>query len=1048
MSQQGVIRWVKKILKIIGITIGILLLLMFALPYFFGDTISKKVKTLVNRSIEGKIEFSKARLSFFNHFPSLTLTLYNFTSTGSAPYQNETLLSSKEIAFGIDMAALIRGTIHVNKFFITQADINLLVDEKGNANYNIYKSHSEGTSATSSADTTTAIKIEKIIIEKSNLLYNDLSAEILIDSRGLNYVGKGDLSKAIFDLSSHLTIDSFDLYYDKQPYILKKKINARLITSINTNSLALEFKKNNLRINRLPLRLSGRYEFLRKGYYMNFKLTSVNAGLSDVFSTLPPSYQEWFQKTKIDGNADITATLSGSYIGGTDTMPDLNFSMKVRDGRIEYAKAPVPVSNLFLDFESKLPGLNLDSLSVNVDSIFFNLGKNHFGSVLKIKGYETPYVLARVNSELDLAELDRALGIARYDLKGILMLRFNADGRYATGQNPRGLRKDIIVTSIPAFTLQSSLRNGYLHYTALPKPIEHIDFNIRAECPDNNYHHTSAAIENINIKVLDNYLRGFIRLKNSDDFPIEADLDGICHLSDIQQFYPLDSMDVKGDLVIKIKSAGNYHPAKKMFPRTDATIKIENASLKTKYYPAPLEKIVVSAIVQNKEGTLHDLSVEVQPISFEFEGKPFIVKADLEDFDNIKYDISSKGEVDLGRIYKVFSQKGWDVQGIIITDLSLKGSQADATAHRYGKLYNSGTLKAQNLVAYSDLYPLPFFIDRGIFRFNQDKMVFEGFKVKYGKSIVILDGHFSNLFSYMAGSGPLQGDLQLKSDYILIDELMAYKADGVSARPDSVSAGSSGVIIVPGDLDLKFNADVNNIDFNNLHIKSLKGEVAVQNAEIKLNETGFELAGATTTMNAVYRSLSPAKAGFTYHISMNEFDVNKMYNEVELFRQLAPAAAKAQGIISLDYDLQGKLNADMYPIMPSLAGGGVLSLKEVKMKGFRFFSAISKETGKEKINDPDLSRINFKTIIKNNVVTLEKTKMKVAGFRLRIQGQTSFDGKIKFNCRVGLPPFGIIGIPVKVEGMGTDPKVKVGKTDKLPLEEQQEETADSVMIHN
>jgi len=72
----------------------------------------------------------------------------------------------------------------------------------------------------------------------------------------------------------------------------------------------------------------------------------------------------------------------------------------------------------------------------------------------------------------------------------------------------------------------------------------------------------------------------------------------------------------------------------------------------------------------------------------------------------------------------------------------------------------------------------------------------------------------------------------------------------------------------------------------------------------------------------------------------------------------------------------------------------------------------------------------------------------VPAFRLRTQGQTSFDGKIKFNCRVGLPPFGIIGMPVKVEGMGTDPKVKVGKTDKLPLEEQHEEVEDPVMIHN
>jgi hypothetical protein len=48
-------------------------------------------------------------------------------------------------------------------------------------------------------------------------------------------------------------------------------------------------------------------------------------------------------------------------------------------------------------------------------------------------------------------------------------------------------------------------------------------------------------------------------------------------------------------------------------------------------------------------------------------------------------------------------------------------------------------------------------------------------------------------------------------------------------------------------------------------------------------------------------------------------------------------------------------------------------------------------------------------------------------------GQTVFNGRIKFNCRVGLPPFGIIGIPVRVTGTGQQPIVKTGKTDRLPL---------------
>src|SRR4030095_11498365 len=101
--KAGWVRWTKKMGKVVIITIVSLLGLLFLLPYIMPATISQKIKTLVNRSIDGKIEFSKARLSFFNHFPSLTLTLYNFSSTGSAPFQNEKLLSAGEIAMGISI---------------------------------------------------------------------------------------------------------------------------------------------------------------------------------------------------------------------------------------------------------------------------------------------------------------------------------------------------------------------------------------------------------------------------------------------------------------------------------------------------------------------------------------------------------------------------------------------------------------------------------------------------------------------------------------------------------------------------------------------------------------------------------------------------------------------------------------------------------------------------------------------------------------------------------------------------------------------------------
>ncbi|HRN98624.1 MAG TPA: hypothetical protein PLA69_04820, partial [Flavobacterium sp.] len=105
----------------------------------------------------------------------------------------------------------------------------------------------------------------------------------------------------------------------------------------------------------------------------------------------------------------------------------------------------------------------------------------------------------------------------------------------------------------------------------------------------------------------------------------------------------------------------------------------------------------------------------------------------------------------------------------------------------------------------------------------------------------------------------------------------------------------------------------------------------------------------------------------------------------------------------------------------------VLSVKNVKMKGFRLMNVVSRETNMEGVADPDVSKVDIKTQIRNNIITIDRFKFKVAGFRPRIEGQTSLDGKLNLKMRLGLPPLGIIGIPLTVTGTQDDPKVKLGR---------------------
>lgn len=93
-----------KILKWLGIFVGVILLLMFLIPLLFPGKVSQQVKALANKSLASELNFSRSKLSFFTHFPSLTVSLDSLTLMGSAPYKNDTLLSAEQVALALTLS--------------------------------------------------------------------------------------------------------------------------------------------------------------------------------------------------------------------------------------------------------------------------------------------------------------------------------------------------------------------------------------------------------------------------------------------------------------------------------------------------------------------------------------------------------------------------------------------------------------------------------------------------------------------------------------------------------------------------------------------------------------------------------------------------------------------------------------------------------------------------------------------------------------------------------------------------------------------------------
>lgn len=1033
-----------KTLKICGITVASLFALMFLLPILFPKTISDKIKSWTNSTISGEMNFSKARLSFFKHFPSLTLTLYDFSLKGSAPFKSDTLIAAKELGMGVNLMSIFSKSLSIDKFYLADGNIQILVDSAGHANYNVYKS--SNTTKENSDTSGTALNLQKIQIDHCNLIYDDHSIPIRIAANDLNYLGRGDLAKSLFDLYSHIAINSFDLSYGNSSYMLSKKLEGDLITRINTHSLAFDFQKNDLKINALPVQLNGHFGFLSNGYTMDFKLQSKKSQLHDIVTVLPPEYLKWLEQTEVKGYAEMDATLGGKYIAATGEMPSLTFNMKIRNGFVNHAKAPTPISNLYLDFQTSIPGFNMDSAYVNIDSLFFNMDKDYLSMVMKLRNINRPELHTRLRADMDLEKWNAATGYKDIHFKGRLAAQFNADGSFRRGIVQKGtLRKsaDSALVSIPRFNLTATLQNGYAKIDTLPGSLDQASFRLVAQCPDSIKEHAVINLDDLNATALGSYVKGFFHLKNGKVPLINANLKSVIHLQDIKKFYPLQKgLEIAGDLNLDGSLNGQFLPEKRKTPVTILKLKLDNGLVKTNNFPESIQNLRIDATVVNKSTSLKTMVVNLKPVSFTFAGQPFFLKADLKNFDNLQYHVYSKGGIDIAKIYKVFAQKGYDVTGKVYTNFSLDGLQSDALAGNYSKLNNKGMLRVEDIKLSSELFPLPLLIQKGLFRFDQDKMWFDKFNAQYGKSTFVLDGYLNNVIGYATQQNQaLHGNFGLHSPYIQADDFMFFANESSANSTQKTSSGNSGVVMVPDNIDLQFNAAVNKLLFKGLAINDINGGMRVLKKAIELDSLKFNVIGAPIDMQAKYTSQTPTSATFDYHITAKEFDIKKAYTDIAFVREMMTSAKGAEGIVGLDYQIGGRLDKNMSPVLKSLKGQGVLSVKKVKMKGFKLFNAVSRSTGKDKIVDPDVSKIDIKSKIENNIMTIERTKLRVAGFRPRFEGQIGLDGRLNLNARLGLPPFGIFGIPFTVTGTQDKPKINLRRgrnSDKLEEEADDE----------
>lgn len=416
-------RRTKKVIKITAIVLAGFLVLLSLSGFLFRGKIVSLVKSEINEYVNARVDFKTVDISFFRHFPKVSIALDELEIMGTGYFEKDTLLYAKRLDAAVDIMSFFRGTeMSVYSISLESARINALVNKEGFANWNILKEEENPVDAVKE-DKPFNLQLKKYAITNASIFYNDLESNMSAVITNLNHSGSGDFTSEIFNLSTTTTADEVTYTYGGIAFLNKAatKIDADLKID-NTKDLysfeGLEILLNNLKING-----NGSLKALSDGYDMNINFKSAETSFKNLLSLVPAVYNKEFEKVTAKGTTNFEGFVKGIY--SENSMPGYHVKMNVKDGFFKYSDLPMGIENIHFNAVVDNPDGVTDHTVVDISNGHLLIDKDPFDLRLLVKKpMSAMYVDGAVKGKLNLAQVTNYVKLEKgTSLAGLL----NAD---------------------------------------------------------------------------------------------------------------------------------------------------------------------------------------------------------------------------------------------------------------------------------------------------------------------------------------------------------------------------------------------------------------------------------------------------------------------------------------------------------------------------------------------------------------------------------------------------------------------------------------------
>lgn len=468
-------------------------------------------------------------------------------------------------------------------------------------------------------------------------------------------------------------------------------------------------------------------------------------------------------------------------------------------------------------------------------------------------------------------------------------------------------------------------------------------------------------------------------------------------------------------------------------PQFNVDLNVKDAMFQYPSLPAGVNGINITANIANPGGNIDLTTVKVVPFDFVMANNPFSVSVTLNTpISDMQFDIVAKGVLDLGKIKDIYPLEDMTLNGVVNADMSIKGRMSDIEKEQYEKINAAGNVRLNGMVLAMESMP-DVDIKNSLLTFTPRYLQLDETAVKIGENDVTLDSRFENYIGYVLKGTTLKGSLNVKSNRFNLNDFMTTDTATVVAEAESAVESDTAtmtVIRVPENIDFAMNADFNELLFDNMAFRNVKGNLDIKEGKVDMKNLSMETMGGEIVVNGLYKAPSDAQPVFNASLKLDDIVFAQAYKELGIVQKLAPIFSGLTGCFSGNMKIDTELDETMSPVLTSMNASGSLSTKDVSLDGVTVIHQVADILKKPSLKNTKVKNVNLEFTIKDGRVSTKPFNVKLGDYKMNISGTTGLDQTIDYRGKIEIPEslgkLSKLGTAdILIGGSFTSPKVSI-----------------------